>query len=76
MVARWYRPPEIILGLKKYDSQVDVWRAGCIIAELIKAFYKPQDEDRILFRGSSCFSTSPLNKNDKSNNEIEIDSDD
>ena len=34
MVARWYRPPEIILGNQNYDSSIDVWSAGCIIAEI------------------------------------------
>lgn len=35
MVARWYRPPEIILNSNSYDSKVDVWSMGCIFAELL-----------------------------------------
>ena len=35
MVARWYRPPEIILGNYVYDSKIDIWSLGCIFAELI-----------------------------------------
>ena len=34
MVARWYRPPEIILLEPYHDSKVDIWSAGCIFAEL------------------------------------------
>jgi len=34
MVARWYRPPEIILEMKKYDAKIDVWSIGCIIGEM------------------------------------------
>ena len=32
--TRWYRAPEIIMRLP-YDSAVDVWSAGCILAELL-----------------------------------------
>lgn len=32
--TRWYRAPEIIYGHEEYDSKVDVWSAGCIVAEL------------------------------------------
>lgn len=35
IVTLWYRPPEILLGSKYYSGSVDVWSAGCIIAELI-----------------------------------------
>merc|ERR1712124_68204 len=30
-----YRPPEILLGEKKYSSAVDIWAAGCVFAELL-----------------------------------------
>lgn len=32
--TRWYRAPEIILRSPNYNSPVDVWAAGCIMAEL------------------------------------------
>jgi len=31
--TRWYRAPEIILGLE-YSTKIDVWSAGLIMAEL------------------------------------------
>merc|ERR1719453_1098363 len=34
VITLWYRPPEILLGSTDYRSSVDVWGAGCIIAEL------------------------------------------
>lgn len=34
VVTRWYRPPEIIL-LQDYTSAVDMWSAGCVLAELL-----------------------------------------
>lgn len=34
VVTLWYRPPEILLGKKKYSGACDVWGLGCIIAEM------------------------------------------
>jgi len=34
-VTMWYRAPEILLGSKNYDTQVDLWSAGCVFAELL-----------------------------------------
>jgi len=35
IVSRWYRPPEIILIEKQYNSAVDMWSTGCIVSEMI-----------------------------------------
>lgn len=32
--ARYYRAPEIVLGWANYSSAVDLWSAGCVLAEL------------------------------------------
>lgn len=32
--SRCYRAPELIFGATEYSSQIDVWSAGCCIAEL------------------------------------------
>ncbi|RQM10264.1 hypothetical protein B5M09_004208 [Aphanomyces astaci] len=34
VVTRWYRAPELLLG-SAYDEGVDVWAAGCIMAEML-----------------------------------------
>lgn len=34
VVTLWYRPPELLLGERNYGPSVDVWGAGCIMAEL------------------------------------------
>lgn len=34
VITLWYRPPEILLGAVHYGCAVDVWSAGCILAEL------------------------------------------
>uniref|UniRef100_A0A1I7SKF5 Stress-activated protein kinase JNK n=1 Tax=Bursaphelenchus xylophilus TaxID=6326 RepID=A0A1I7SKF5_BURXY len=42
VVTRYYRAPEIILGIG-YNANVDVWSIGCIFAEIITG--------QVLFRG-------------------------
>jgi len=34
VVTLWYRPPEILLGVKDYTPAVDMWSVGCIFAEM------------------------------------------
>jgi protein kinase len=43
--TRWYRAPEIILRSEFYNSPVDIWSAGAIMAELFLG--------RALFQGTS-----------------------
>ena len=35
VVTLWYRPPELLLGAVFYSVGVDLWSAGCILAELL-----------------------------------------
>ncbi|OEU07348.1 Pkinase-domain-containing protein, partial [Fragilariopsis cylindrus CCMP1102] len=35
VITLWYRPPELLLGATKYGTAVDIWSAGCILAELV-----------------------------------------
>jgi mitogen-activated protein kinase 1/3 len=34
--TRYYRAPELLLGLKTYNSAVDIWSVGCIFAEMVR----------------------------------------
>ncbi|CAJ0573238.1 unnamed protein product, partial [Mesorhabditis spiculigera] len=34
VVTLWYRPPELLLGERYYNTSIDMWGAGCIMAEL------------------------------------------
>ncbi|KAG5439527.1 hypothetical protein PCANB_002102 [Pneumocystis canis] len=36
VVTRWYRPPELLLGEKKYTAAIDMWGAGCVFGEMYK----------------------------------------
>jgi len=33
--SRYYRAPELIFGATDYSCQIDVWSAGCVLAELL-----------------------------------------
>uniref|UniRef100_A0A674NU91 mitogen-activated protein kinase n=1 Tax=Takifugu rubripes TaxID=31033 RepID=A0A674NU91_TAKRU len=35
VVTRWYRAPEVILNWMHYTQTVDIWSAGCIMAEML-----------------------------------------
>lgn len=62
VVTRWYRAPEIILLEKDYGPGIDIWAAGCILAELLGMMKEnaPTFMDRQpLFPGKSCFPLSP-----------------
>ena len=67
VVSRWYRPPEVILVEKSYNSSIDIWSTGCILSEMISCTeqYKANGvspNDRFLFTGTSCFPLSPCEK--------------
>lgn len=34
--SRYYRAPELVLGATEYTCQIDVWSAGCVLAELFQ----------------------------------------
>ena len=34
VVTLWYRPPELLLGERNYTTAIDMWGAGCIMAEM------------------------------------------
>ena len=34
VVTLWYRPPELLLGERNYGPAIDLWGAGCIMAEM------------------------------------------
>ena len=33
--SRYYRAPELIFGATEYTTAIDVWSAGCVMAELL-----------------------------------------
>ncbi|KAL6329118.1 hypothetical protein AAG906_007664 [Vitis piasezkii] len=53
VVTLWYRPPELLLGATSYGVAVDLWSAGCILAELYAGKPIMQGRTEVL---SMCFS--------------------
>lgn len=49
VVTTWYRAPEILFGSQEYALPIDVWSAGCILAEMATG--------AALFRGDSEIDT-------------------
>eukprot|EP00808_Paulinella_micropora_P005272 g81527.t1 len=45
VVTRWYRAPEVLCSNTGYDTKVDMWSVGCILAELFrrKALFTGKD---------------------------------
>ena len=33
--SRFYRAPELIFGATEYTTSIDIWSAGCVLAELL-----------------------------------------
>jgi serine/threonine protein kinase len=44
--TRYYRAPELLLCSDHYGVEVDIWAAGCVMAEMLRA-------GRVLFEGKS-----------------------
>lgn len=45
VVTLWYRSPDVLMGSRHYSTSIDLWSAGCIMAEMATG--------RPLFPGSS-----------------------
>lgn len=47
VITLWTRPPELLLGDKRYSYSVDMWSVGCIFAQLLlgKPLLRGKDED-------------------------------
>ena len=35
VASLWYRPPELLLGAKRYSQAIDIWAVGCLFAEFL-----------------------------------------
>uniref|UniRef100_A0A914HUF7 Glutathione reductase n=1 Tax=Globodera rostochiensis TaxID=31243 RepID=A0A914HUF7_GLORO len=62
VITLWYRPPELLLGEERYGPGVDIWSAGCILAEFFtkKPIFQGQSEHQQLeLIASFCGSYTP-----------------
>jgi serine/threonine protein kinase len=37
IASRYYRAPELIMGCEYYTTAIDIWAAGCVLAEMLMA---------------------------------------
>ena len=35
VVTMWYRAPELLLNIKSYSTNIDIWSLGCMMIELL-----------------------------------------
>lgn len=52
VVTLWYRAPEILLGMAKYASPMDIWSLGCIVSEMASshALFPGDSEIDMIFK--------------------------
>mmetsp|Transcript_4167 Transcript_4167/g.6702 ORF Transcript_4167/g.6702 Transcript_4167/m.6702 type:complete len:504 (+) Transcript_4167:60-1571(+) len=52
VITLWYRAPEILLGCQRYGAEVDMWSAGCIVAEMatMSAIFNGDSEIGTIFK--------------------------
>lgn len=51
VVTLWYRAPDVLLGSRTYNTSIDIWSAGCIMAEMFTGrplFPGTTNEDQII----------------------------
>jgi negative regulator of the PHO system len=51
VVTLWYRAPDVLLGSRSYDTSIDIWSAGCIMAEMFTGrplFPGQQNDDQLI----------------------------
>ena len=62
VVTLWYRPPELLLGERNYGPPVDLWGAGCIMAEMWTRSPIMQgntEQQQLTFISQLCGSVTP-----------------
>ncbi|CAG8541469.1 4077_t:CDS:2 [Paraglomus occultum] len=51
VVTLWYRSPDVLLGSRQYNTSIDIWSAGCIMAEMYSGrplFPGTTNEDQLI----------------------------
>lgn len=67
IVSRYYRAPELILGVSNYSNKIDIWATGCIIAELLtlKPLFPGKTEGSQLLEQMAILGTPTKSQYDK-----------
>jgi negative regulator of PHO system len=51
VVTLWYRAPDVLLGSRTYNTSIDIWSAGCMMAEMYSGrplFPGTTNEDQLM----------------------------
>eukprot|EP01053_Blabericola_migrator_P002007 Blabericola_migrator_1__2006@NODE_1548_length_4304_cov_95_805759_g590_i1_p3_GENE_NODE_1548_length_4304_cov_95_805759_g590_i1NODE_1548_length_4304_cov_95_805759_g590_i1_p3_ORF_typecomplete_len195_score27_84Pkinase/PF00069_25/5_5e17Pkinase_Tyr/PF07714_17/7_9e05Pkinase_Tyr/PF07714_17/4_7e03Pkinase_Tyr/PF07714_17/4_7e03_NODE_1548_length_4304_cov_95_805759_g590_i123802964 len=58
----WYRSPEMLTGERQYGREVDIWAAGCIMAEILlgKPLFQESSEYAMLGAITSLMGTQQI----------------
>ena len=62
VVTLWYRPPELLLGERDYGPAIDMWGAGCIMAEMwtrCPIMQGTSEQQQLKFISHLCGSITP-----------------
>ena len=62
VVTLWYRSPELLLGEQNYGSEIDMWSAGCVMAEMwLREGYMPgnSEQEQLNLISLYCGSITP-----------------
>ncbi len=65
VATRYYKSPEILVGMEEYHYALDIWSLGCIFAEIAlkKApFFKGEDNPDQLAKIARILGTAELNE--------------
>jgi serine/threonine protein kinase len=62
VITIWYRPPEILFGMRDYSFPIDIWSAGCVLAEMINScpLFPCNSNDAMLIAISQVFGAEAL----------------
>ncbi|CDW86035.1 casein kinase ii subunit alpha [Stylonychia lemnae] len=63
VASRYFKAPELLIGLNEYDYQLDVWSVGCMLAGMVFArepFFKGADNDDQLVKIAKVMGTQPI----------------
>ena len=58
VVTQFYRAPELLAGCRHYDTAIDMWSIGCVLAELLgrKILFEASDPISQVSKPPCCVS--------------------
>lgn len=63
VATRYYKPPELLIGIRQYDYSLDMWSLGVMLAGILfrcDFFFKGEDDIDQIFKIANCLGTDNL----------------